>query len=177
MIPPALPSPVRKTWAELLALPPADADLARLYEVWNAHRGSAATPDRARIRPEEFAFILGRVNVVDVNPGAPRYTFRIFGTQIGRYRDLQLTGRSTEPLQPRAYRDLIEAHYEAAHAAQAPTLHEVYITNGTVVRKYRRLIVPYATESHPAGMLVTGTFFPESLKDVVQSSAFLRDDD
>jgi hypothetical protein len=176
MIPPPPPSPARKTWAELLALPPADGDLARLYDVWHAQRGAAATPDRARIRPEEFAFILGRINVIDVNPTEPRYTFRIFGTQIGRYRDLQLTGRSTEPLKPLQYRALIEAHYEAAHAARAPSLHEIHITNGTIARKYRRLIVPYATDSDPAGVLVTGTFFPESIKDVVQSPAFLRDD-
>ncbi len=176
MIPPAALDQTRKTWAELLALPPADTDLSRLYDVWNEQRGDAATPDDACIRPEAFAFILGRVNVIDVNPAGPRYTFRIFGTQIGRYRDIQLTGRSTEELKPRQYRDLIEEHYDAVHTTQAPTLHQVYMSNGAVVRKYRRLIVPYATAEHPAGKLVSGTFFPESLKDVVQSPAFLRDD-
>lgn len=176
MIPPAALDQARKTWAELLALPPADADLSRLYDVWNEQRGAAATPDDGCIRPEAFAFILGRVNVIDVNPTGPRYTFRIFGTQIGRYRDIQLTGRSTEELKPRQYRDLIEEHYAAVHATRGPTLHQVYMTNGTVVRMYRRLIVPYATADHPAGKLVSGTFFPESLKDVVQSPAFLRDD-
>jgi len=165
-----------KTWAELLALPPADPDLARLHAVWDEQRGSAATPDHACIRPEAFAFILGRVNVIDVNPTGPRYTFRIFGTQIGRFRDIQLTGRSTEDLEPRQYRDLIEGHYAAVHDSLVPTLHEIYMTNGTVVRRYRRLMLPYATADHPAGKLVSGTFFLESLKDVVQSPAFLRDE-
>jgi hypothetical protein len=176
MIPPVPPDPAKKAWAEPLPLPPADADLARLYDVWNAQRGTAATPDHACIRAEAFAFILGRVNVVDVDPSGPCYTFRIFGTQIGRYRDIQLTGRSTEELKPRQYRDLIEAHYAAVHATRAPALHEVYMSDGAVVRRYRRLLVPYATPDHPAGKLVSGTVFPESIKEVVQSPAFLRDD-
>ena len=176
MMPLAETAPLRKTWAETLPLPPADEDLARLYAVWNEQRGDAATPDHAQIRAEAFAFILGRVNVIDVKPVEPRYTFRIFGTQIGRYRDTHLNWRTTEPLKPLQYRMLIEAHYAAAHAAQAPTLHEVHISNGTIARKYRRLIVPYATATDPAGILVTGSFFPESIKDVVQSPAFLRDD-
>jgi hypothetical protein len=173
---PAPERPDRRAWAEVLALPPVDDDLARLHAVWLEQRGAAGTPDQGRIRPEEFAFILGRINVVAVSDDEPRYTYRIYGTQIGRHRDVHLTGRSTEPLKPREYRELVEGHYEAAHAAQAPTLHQVYLSNGTIVRKYRRLILPYATASDPAGVLVTGTFFPESIKDVVQSPAFLRDE-
>jgi hypothetical protein len=176
MLPLPRPEPDRKTWAKLLALPPGDSDLARLYAVWNQHRGAAATPDHTQIRAEEFAFILGRINVIEVSASEPRYTFRIYGTQIGRYRDVQLTGRSTEPLKPRQYRELVEAHYAAAHETRLPTLHEVYLSDGTIVRKYRRMIVPYATASDPAGLLVTGTVFPESIKDVVQSTAFLRDE-
>jgi hypothetical protein len=170
--------PRRQSWAEPLPLPPADDDLARLHAVWQEQCGDAATPDHAQIRAEAFAFILGRVNVIDVNSREPRYTFRIYGTQIGRYReDTHHSWRSTEPIRPLQYRALIEGHYAEAHATQAPTLHEVYMTNGAIVRKYRRLIVPYATASDPAGILVTGTVFPESIKDVVQSPAFLRDEE
>jgi hypothetical protein len=158
-------------------LPPADDDLARLYAVWEEQRGLVATPDHAQIRAEAFAFILGRVNVININPDEPRYTFRIYGTQIGRFRhDVHLAWQSTERIRPLQYRTLVEAHYEAVHVTHTPTLHEVYLSNGAIVRKYRRLIMPYATASHPAGVLVTGTVFPESLKDVVQSPAFLRDE-
>lgn len=176
MLPSPAPDLSPKAWAELLDLPPTDDDLARLLDVWEGQRGGAPTPDQSRIRPEAFAFILGRINVIEVNPDPPRYTFRIFGTQIGRYRGVQLTGRSTEPIKPRAYRALVESHYAAAHAAQAPSLHEVHMTDGAIVRKYRRLILPYFTAAHPAGILVTGTVFPEPIRDVVQSPAFLRDD-
>ena len=66
--------------------------------------------------------------------------------------------------------------YAEAHARQAPTLHQIYVSNLTVVRKYRRLILPYATADDPAGILLTGTHFPESTREVIQSSAYLVDD-
>lgn len=166
----------RKSWAEPLPLPPADTDLARLYEVWTVQRGTAATPARTQIRPEELGFMLGRINLVDVHDTPPRFTFRIMGTQIGRYRELEPSEQSTALIKPLQYRELVEAHYAEAHAAQRALLHQVTLSNGTIARKYRRIILPYATEGHAAGLLLTGTFFPESTREVVQSPAFLRDD-
>lgn len=167
----------RKCWAEPMALPPSDSDLARLFDYWTDQRGGGdATPARALIRPEELAFMLGRLNMIEVRPHAPRFWFRIFGTAIGRYRSDDMTGRSTDALAPRDYRAVVEAHFADAHARRVPTLHQIYISNGTLIRKYRRLILPYASDGDPAGILLTGTHFPESTKEVVQSDAFLRDD-
>ena len=166
----------RKCWAEAQALPPVDHDLAQLYARWLSQCGDAATPSRALIRPEELAFMLGRLNVIEVRAAAPRFWFRIFGTEIGKYRQDEMTGKSTAELVPRDYREVVEGHFAEAHARQAPTLHQIYVSNLTVVRKYRRLILPYATADDPAGILLTGTHFPESTREVIQSSAYLVDD-
>lgn len=167
---------IRKCWAEPLDLPPGDTDLARLLALWDAQRGGAPTPPRALIRPEEFAFMLGRLNLIEVRAEAPRFWFRIFGTEIGKYRAGEMTGKSSADLVPRDYRQVVESHFAEAHARQAPTLHQIYLSNGPIVRKYRRIILPYASEGDHAGFLLTGTHFPESTREVVQSEAFLRDD-
>ncbi len=167
---------IRKCWAEELALPPSDGDLGRLFALWTAQRGTAPSPNRSMIRAEELAFMLGRLNVIEVRAAAPRFWFRIFGTEIGKYRTDEMTGRSTEALVPRDYRAVIESHFAEAHARQQPTHHQIYLSNGPVVRKYRRIILPYATDGDEAGILLTGSHFPESTKEVVQSEDFLRDD-
>ncbi len=166
---------IRKCWAEELALPPGDDDLARLFALWQAQRGGAPMPNRTTIRAEDLAFMLGRLNLIEVRAEAPRFWFRIFGTEIGKYRQGEMTGRNTGGLVPRDYRMVVEGHFADAHARQQPTLHQIYLSNGPVVRKYRRVILPYAADSGGAGFLLTGSHFPESTKEVVQSDAFLRD--
>lgn len=164
----------QKIRVEKLALPPADEKLARLHQLWNEQRGTLAMPDRAMLTPESLRFMLGFINLIDVSEGPP-FRFRLVGTGIGQRRDTEYTGKTTEVLRPRAYREMVERHYAECRDTATPTLHHIFLSDGDHTRSYHRLMLPYADGGTSVALIATGTHYVDRLEDVVRSERFLQD--
>jgi hypothetical protein len=163
-----------KVQDERLALPPEDEKLARLHALWNTQRGDAPAPDRALVKPENFHFMLGLINLTDVAEGPP-FRFRLVGTDITQRHNRELTSKSTDIVRPRAYRETVERHYAECRDLCAPTLYRLIVSDGQQARSYRRLLLPYVDRTGAVVLLVAGSHHLDRIEDVVRSEGFLQD--
>ena len=158
-----------------LTLDPIPRDeLGQLYRYWTSLREANALPHIAAVKPEHLGFMLGRINLIEVHDHPRRYRLRLVGSTISHIEGRELHGRTTEEIRPAAYREAVEAHYAAAFAARAPSLHEMALSNGIVTRRYWRIILPFAENPPISGVLMTGARHEDRLQDVLRSEAFQR---
>ncbi|MBX3453874.1 PAS domain-containing protein [Ferrovibrio sp.] len=89
-----------------------DPDLRRLLMDWENWRGDRHMPSRNDFRPETLGYLLGRLMLLDLEPGEPpRLRFRLVGSDIVQNRGFDLTGR------------LLEEHPDPAFAKTAPAIY------------------------------------------------------
>lgn len=87
-----------KAWRYCIPLREADLDprLRNLLDFWNRKRGDRRFLARSDIDPLEFRHLLGYILLVDVVPQAakaPRFRYRLFGTEFVHYHGVDQTGR------------------------------------------------------------------------------------
>ena len=148
--------------------PVPDTELGRLYRFWYDRLVEGAPPTVRSIRPEELRFMLGRVNLVDVLDG-PQFRYRLVGTKIATVGGGDMQGQLVSALKPAVFARVVESHLFMALAEQAPNLHEMVVSRGTIVRRYHRLVLPYAPEpgSGCIGAMMTGTWYNEDIVEVL----------
>jgi hypothetical protein len=154
--------------------PVPDSELGRLYRFWRDRLVDGAPPAVRSIRPEELRFMLGRINLLDVLDG-PRFRYRLVGTKIATVGAVDMQGQLVSALKPQVLARLVEGHLADAFLNQAPNLHEMVIARGTVVRRYQRIVLPYAPAAGSGciGALMTGTWYDEDLLEVLGHPDFL----
>lgn len=134
-------------------------DLQRLVAYWDALRGDRAMPDRAEIRPEELAFILGRLMLVEVHRGSENlsFRFRLVGTLIEDAGHQGLQGRWARDLQPDFYRDAVTQAYAEAATSGKPNFYRIRYEMGDQRLRYERVTLPLAAGGNQADLLLVGT--------------------
>ena len=154
--------------------PVPDGELGRLYRFWRDRLVDGAPPTVRSIRPEELRFMLGRINLVDVLEG-PQFRYRLVGTKIATVGGFDMQGQMVSALKPPVFARLVESHFAEAFAQQAPNLHELTVSRGTIVRRYQRLVLPYTPEPGTGfiGALMTGTWYDEDIVEVLGHPDFM----
>jgi hypothetical protein len=156
-----------------------DSELGRLYRFWRERLVDGAPPTIRSIRPEELRFMLGRINLLDVlegpQPGVPQFRYRLVGTKIASVGGFDMQGQLVSLLKPDFFARLVESHLAEAFVKQAPNLNEMIVSRGTIVRRYQRLVLPYAPEpgSGYIGALMTGTWYDEDINEVLAHPDFM----
>jgi hypothetical protein len=161
--------------AKRLPLEPVpETELGRLFRFWRERLVDGAPPPVRSIRPEELRFMLGRINLLDVLDG-PRFRYRLVGTKIATVGAVDMQGQLVSELKPRLFARLVESHFADAFVQQAPNLHEIVVSRGSVTRRYQRLVLPYAPEptSGCVGALMTGTWYDEDILEVLGHPDFM----
>lgn len=155
--------------------PVPDTELGRLYRFWRDRLVDGAPPTIRAIRPEELRFMLGRINLLDVIDG-PRFRYRLVGTKIATVGAVDMQGQLASNLKPPVFARLVESHFADAFVRQAPNLHEIVVARGPVVRRYQRLVLPYAPEpqTDAIGALMTGTWYEEDIVEVLGHPEFMN---
>jgi hypothetical protein len=138
--------------------------LRRLVQYWDGLRGKQAMPSRSQLKPEEMAFALAQIMLVDIHwPSAvteasdPTFRFRLVGSRIEATGHRGLTGRWAHELQPAFYRDAVLRAYREAAVAGEPSIRRIQYTNDGNELRYERLALPLSNHGTHADMLLVGT--------------------
>jgi hypothetical protein len=137
--------------------------LRRLVDYWDGMRGERAMPSRSQLKPEEMAFALAQIMLVDIHwPSAvteasdPTFRFRLVGSRIEATGHRGLTGRWAHELQPEFYRNAVLRAYREAVAGE-PSIRRIQYTNDGNELRYERVVLPLSNHGTQADMLLVGT--------------------
>jgi hypothetical protein len=94
-----------------------DPHLQWLLAYWAGKRAERRFPARSDIDPLELKSLLGHILLVDVVPqpdgAAPRFRYRLFGTEFVFYHGADLTGHWLDEIANHDFRDELLALYRA----------------------------------------------------------------
>jgi len=138
--------------------------LRRLVDYWDGLRGERSMPARSQLRPEEMAFALAQIMLVDIHwPSAvteasdPTFRFRLVGSRIEATGHRGLTGRWAHELQPEFYRTAVLRAYREAAIAGEPSMRRIHYSSDGSELRYERVALPLSGHSTNAEMLLVGT--------------------
>ena len=97
---------------------------------------------------------------IDWSDGAPRFVYRLSGTNLTKEYDREITGKSPRTAFPTYYRDL-EAGYAVAAARSAPILHRYRMPIYNREHKWvERLTCPFSSDGNQVDLLFGCLVFP-----------------
>lgn len=129
--------------------------LQRMFAYWQSKCGGHAMPARADIDPIDFAWGLGNICLLDVQRSPLQFRYRLAGTRLTRLKEVDLTGRSVDDIQPAEFRDMIRKHLQEIVETAKPNLYCISITNGGGPQTYVRLALPLRAADGNVGMILT----------------------
>lgn len=138
--------------------PPTQA-LALLLARWQAARDGQSCPrgPAEAYVPHDIRGLVGKINIVDVEPGAADFRFRLFGRRNHRLLHEMVPGTAISAIPVTAYRDLLLRHYGAAARNGQATLHRVELDGETRRSRYTRLILPVSADGSAVTALICAT--------------------
>jgi hypothetical protein len=138
--------------------------LRRLVDYWDRLRGDRPMPARSDLKPEEMAFALAQIMLVDIHwPSAvteasdPTFRFRLVGSRIEATGHRGLTGRWAHELQPEFYRNAVLRAYREAAISGEPGIRRIQYTSDGNELRYERVALPLSSYGTSADMLLVGT--------------------
>lgn len=133
--------------------------LALLHARWQEVRDGRACP----VGPVEdflghdIKGLVGKVNVVDVEPRRGEFRFRLLGKRNHRIlRDI-VPGAAVTEIPVASYRDMLLRHYGAVVRQARPTLHRIELDSEARRSHYTRLILPLSADGTAVTTLVSVT--------------------
>jgi hypothetical protein len=160
-----------------LPMPPEDGAFVEMLSRWQAQRGDLPLPPRTAVTFEAMLPMVGRVNLIDVEPGVvPGEEFEFAFRLICTARDLRgrMPGRTVRDVTPEIHARAMAADFAACVRAGAPTLTEATISDGISEASFRRLSLPYAAE--PGGtkvvLLAVCLIDGPGVREILQSPRF-----
>jgi hypothetical protein len=140
------------------------AMLRRLVGYWDGLRGDLSMPSRSQLKPEEMAFALAQIMLVDIYwPSAvtetsdPTFRFRLVGSRIEATGYRGLTGRWAHELQPEFYRNTVLRAYREAAITGEPSIRRIQYTKDGNELRYERMALPLSSHGGQPDMLLVGT--------------------
>ncbi len=138
--------------------------LRRLVGYWDVLRGDRPMPARCQLKPEEMAFALAQIMLVDIHwPSAvteasdPTFRFRLVGSRIEATGHRGLTGRWAHELQPEFYRNTVLRAYREAAISGEPSIRRIQYTKDGNELRYERMALPLSSHGAQPDMLLVGT--------------------
>lgn len=129
--------------------------LQRMYAYWQSKCGSHAMPARADIDPVDFSWALGNICLLDVETNPLRFRYRLAGTRLTRLKEVDLTGRNVDDIEPAEFRDLIRGHLQEVVQTAKPNLYCISIVNAGGAQTYVRLAMPLRGPQGEVAMILT----------------------
>jgi RNA polymerase sigma-70 factor, ECF subfamily len=138
--------------------PPAQA-LALLLARWQAAREGQPCPrgPAEAYVPHDIRGLVGKINIVDVEPGAGDFRFRLFGRRNHRLLHEMVPGTRISAIPVAEYRGLLLRHYGAAVRDKRPSLHRIELEGETRRSRYTRLILPVSADGTAVTALLCAT--------------------
>ncbi|HEY4161968.1 MAG TPA: PAS domain-containing protein [Dongiaceae bacterium] len=135
---------------------PANADLLRLLNYWDAKRAGRHYPNRADIDPLDLRFMLDRITLTEVHENPRRYRLRLVGTWWHRILGFESTGMWMEDLtQPNLHRITVE-FYQAMIESKQPRFRKRDTILDDRLLQYEILLLPLSEDGENISMIVVG---------------------
>jgi hypothetical protein len=136
--------------------------LQRLHAYWDRARGGHSWLRQADLRPEEFAFALPYVALIERPPETgPGLRIRLVGEEIRNEAVGYLRGCLIEDIEPAWYRDHLVQRYRAAFASGEPNFEAVHVIYDVRNYYYHRLILPLTIGGQQVDIVLVATVYTE----------------
>jgi hypothetical protein len=160
-----------------LDLPPEDGELAEMYARWRTARGGDRLPPRASVTFEAMLPMVGRINLIDVQPASAddaEFDFPLRLVCTAREIRGVPNGATVRDIRPPVLASIVEADFASCVRLAAPTLHEVTLSDGYRRVRYTRLLLPYAeVAGDPAPALLVACLVDEpGVREMMANSRF-----
>lgn len=118
-----------------------DKGSAALVTYWNSKRGAKSFAYRDDLDPVDIPELLGHVRLVDIEAGGV-FRFRVYGTSATNPDQRDMTGKTTQEYQDKAFGDLVTAHYRAVAESGEVRCWRVLGQLGTKSYAHLRVVLP-----------------------------------
>lgn len=140
--------------SSLVASEITNADLRRLYSIWDEKRGSRRFPAPGEITPRDMLFMLERIALVEVKREPVRYYWRVVG---GWWRDhfgFEGTGKYVDEWPSEAQRNMLLESYEVLVETGGPCRHvRNQIVDGQTLI-YEAVLLPLGDDNNLSTFIV-----------------------
>lgn len=141
--------------------------LAELYQYWSERRGTRRAPARADIDPIDIPHLLPYIALTEVvlpsDGEAPRFRYRLAGTEIEDRFGCPLTNRFLDELKEGEYLAYVQSLYRHLMAEVLPVYAESSFETGdsnTLLAK--RLMLPLSDDQQSVNMVLSGVLYRDS---------------
>lgn len=136
--------------------------LQRLFAYWDKARAGQRWLRQVDLRPEEFAFALPYVALIDRPPDdGPGLRIRLVGEEIRNEAVGYLRGNLIESIEPAWYRHHLVQRYRAIFTSGEPTFEAVHVVYDVRNYYYHRLLLPLTVNGEQVDILLVATIYTE----------------
>lgn len=129
-------------------------NLQRLYAYWEERRAGRTFPSRADISPQDFAFVLGDLSLIDVLYDPLRFRIRLQGSNTVMRLGYELTGRFADDIPDPEYRRLTLNTYRRVVEGRRPIREVREQTLDRKVHRYEAIWLPLAADGATVDMIM-----------------------
>ncbi len=147
--------------SSICELSDAPDDAASLLAHWQNLCGTRKQPARREIDPAQLRPYLGFLCILDVRDQPEDFIFRLFGTGISDFMNMDLTGRSVRDFQPAELGERIFTQIKDVVEAGRPALYRMEVSRDKPPRTTAsyRLLLPLSDDGTAIDHVLTYTRF------------------
>ena len=143
-------------------------DMAALLSVWLGAKNGRVIPARSDFFPEDFAPMMGRIVLFDVERDPLDFICRLYGSNIRSIYNRDMTGHSLREFEPADYRDALWQDYVEVAQAAEPRLHRIVMYRNFQELNYDRLLLPLGSDGETPDMILAASVYLENLAPVFE---------
>lgn len=131
--------------------------LQRLYRDWRSRLHGRAMPARRDFDVLDLKYVLGDLNLIDVEHAPLRFRFRVHSTNAVRWVGTDLTGKTIEDYPDPDYRKMAREHCTAVVETRLPQriFRDRFPLNYELLR-WEAVILPLSDDGSLVNMLMVG---------------------
>ncbi|WP_428249009.1 PAS domain-containing protein [Ferrovibrio sp.] len=142
---------------ELLGLRVRHPGLQHLLTDWRIWRGARRYPGRADVQPERLRYLLGNLFLLDVVPqqdALPRFRYRLFGSNVARFRGYDLSNRFLDEHPDSSLGETARRAYAMVALHGRPLWVDLIDAHASLGSRFEGLILPLASDGETIDMLL-----------------------
>jgi hypothetical protein len=131
--------------------------LQRLHGDWVRRLRGREMPSRSDFDVLDLKYILGNINLLDVERDPLRFRFRVHGTNAVDRLGVDMTGKTVDDYDDPGYRALVNQYYAGVVETRRPlrVLRDPYMLREKVLC-WEGLILPLSEDGRTVNMLMVG---------------------
>lgn len=134
--------------------------LRRLLDYWERARGAGRWLRQADLRPEEFAFALPYIALIERPPAdGPGLRIRLVGEEIRNEAVGYLRGALIEDIEPAWYREHLIQRYRAVFGSGETSIEAVHVVYDVRNYYYHRLMLPLTIDGERVDIILVATIY------------------